>query len=284
VSVVINESVRDCDVYVIQSTCNEGAGPQEHIMELLIMLEAVRRCAANRVTAVIPLFGYARQNAKEQSRTPISAKLVMDLLQVAGANRVITVELHAPQIQGFTHCPMDNLYALPLLANEIISIIEARGLSSSDIVVVSPDVGGAKRASALARKLFAPLAIFSKQRRRETQPAELDLVGEVSGKVCIVIDDIADSAGTLCSAATKLKAKGASAVIGAVVHGVFSGPALDRINQSEYDVVVVTDSIPMDEKIIRCPKLRVVSLAPLLAEAIMKIRAGNSLSPLFEMN
>lgn len=282
VNVVINESVRDCDVFVIQPTCNGGGGPQEHLVELMIMLDAIRRGAANRVTAVMPLYGYARQNAKEKSRAPISAKLVTDLLQVAGAQRVLTVELHASQIQGFASYPIDNMYALPLLAREIELIMQARGLRPEDMVVVSPDVGGTKRASAIAKKLCTPLAIFSRQRQRPNSSTELELVGEVNGKVCIVIDDISDTSETLCIAASKLKAKGAVTVICAIVHGVLSDPAIDLINKSEMEQLIVTDTIPMDDKVARCPKLKVISVAPLLACAIQRIHIGESLSVLFE--
>lgn len=282
VSIVINESVRDCDVFIVQPTSNGGLGPQEHLMELLIMIDATRRSAANRITAVIPYFGYARQSAKEQSRTPITAKLVTDMLQVAGANRVMTVELHAPQIQGFASYPVDNLYCLPLLAKEIELIMTDRNLTADDMVVVSPDVGGAKRAAALAKKLCAPLAIFSKQRRRPTQSAELDLVGEVEGKTCIIIDDVADTTQTVCDAADTLIAKGAKTVIGTVVHGVFSDPACETIMKSAIEVLIVTDTIPLDEKVLRCPKLRVIRIAPLLGDAIKRVHEGTSLSELFE--
>lgn len=282
VNVHINESVRDCDVFVIQPTCNGGLGPQENFMELLIMLDAIRRGAANRVTAVMPVYGYARQNSKEQSRSPITARLVTDLLQVAGAHRVLTVELHAEQIQGFASYPIDNMYALPLLAEEIERQLEDRDLSYDDLVVVSPDVGGAKRASAFAKKLRAPLAIFSRQRRRIGENTEIDLVGEVAGKTCVVIDDIADSCETLCIAAAKLKSQGASAVIGAVVHGVFSEPAVSNIMNSQMEFVIVTDTIPLGNKVERCPKLKVVSVAPLLAAAIERIHGSESLSALFE--
>jgi len=282
ISVVINESVRDCDVFVIQPTCNGGGGPQEHMMELLVMLDAIRRGAANRVTAVMPLYGYARQSSKDRSRSPITARLVTDLLQVAGANRVLTIELHVSQIQGFASYPIDNMYALPLLAQAIERVMEERGIVSDDLVVVSPDVGGAKRASAFAKKLHAPLAIFSRQRRRANETAEVDLVGEVDGKTCIVIDDIADSCETLCVSASKLKARGAKAVIGVVVHGVFSDPACENITNSELECVIVTDTIPIEDKAKRCPKLQVVSVAPLLAAAIGRIHSSESLSELFE--
>mmetsp|Transcript_15142 Transcript_15142/g.44241 ORF Transcript_15142/g.44241 Transcript_15142/m.44241 type:complete len:330 (-) Transcript_15142:104-1093(-) len=282
VSVVINESVRDCDVFVIQPTCNGGAGPQENLVELLIMLDAIRRGAANRVTAVMPLYGYARQNNKEKSRSPITARLVTDLLQVAGANRVLTMELHASQIQGYATFPIDNMYALPILAREIESIMRARGLAADDIVVVSPDVGGAKRASAFAKKLCAPLAIFSRQRRRPSEAREVDLVGEVAGKTCIIIDDIADTCETLALAAEKLMARGASAAIGVAVHGVLSDPAVERLDGSCMDLVIVTDTIPLEDKAARCAKLRVVSVAPLLASAIERIHTCKSLSELFE--
>lgn len=282
VNVVLNESVRDCDVFVIQPTCNGGAGPQEHLTELLIMLDAIRRGAANRVTAVMPVFGYARQNNKEKSRSPITARLVTDLLHVAGANRVLTMELHASQIQGFAAYPIDNMYALPLLAREIEAIMADRGLGPDDVVVVSPDVGGAKRASAFAKKLCAPLAIFSRQRRRHSEAAEVDLVGEVSGKLCVIVDDIVDTADTLCRAADKLKARGALSAIGVAVHGVLSDPACDSIEASAVEQIIVTDTIPLEDKVARCPKLRVVSVAPIFASAIERIHTSQSLSELFE--
>jgi len=282
VNVVINESVRDCDVFLIQPTCNGGAGPQEHFMELLIMIDAIHRGAANRITAVMPLFGYARQNAKERSRSPITAKLVTDLLQVAGADRVLTLELHASQIQGFASYPIDNMYAMPLLADEIQKLMDDKGLTSQDIVVVSPDVGGAKRASAFATRLCAPLAIFSRQRRRPTSDSEIDLVGDVVGKTCIVVDTIADTSETLTVAAHRLKEKGASAVIGAIVHAVLSPPACELINESPLEVVLVTDSIPLNDKLSACPKLKVISVAPVLASAIANIHTSESLSILFD--
>eukprot|EP00931_Biecheleriopsis_adriatica_P010310 TRINITY_DN11139_c0_g1_i2.p1 TRINITY_DN11139_c0_g1~~TRINITY_DN11139_c0_g1_i2.p1 ORF type:complete len:401 (-),score=82.01 TRINITY_DN11139_c0_g1_i2:148-1350(-) len=284
VNVVLNESVRDCDVFVIQPTCNGGAGPNEHLMELLIMLDAIRRGAANRVTAVIPIYGYGRQNAKEKSRSPISARLVTDLLQVAGAHRVVTVELHASQIQGFASYPIDNMYALPLLASELQQTMTDRGLSPDDIVVVSPDVGGTKRASAMAKMLCAPLAVFSRQRRRPNEPSEVDLVGEVQGKTCFVVDDIADSSHTLCQAADKLMARGAKTVMAAVVHGVLSDPACDIINNSKIEKVFVTDTIPLYDKTVRCPKLAVISVAPLLANSILRVHCSHSLSELFDVD
>eukprot|EP00929_Paragymnodinium_shiwhaense_P091424 TRINITY_DN51396_c0_g3_i1.p1 TRINITY_DN51396_c0_g3~~TRINITY_DN51396_c0_g3_i1.p1 ORF type:complete len:387 (+),score=81.05 TRINITY_DN51396_c0_g3_i1:95-1255(+) len=280
-NVIINESVRDCDVFVVQPTCNGGLGPQEHLMELLVMMDAIHRGAASRVTAVIPMFGYARQNAKEQSRAPITAKLVTDMLEVAGASRVLTVELHASQIQGFAAYPIDNMYVGDFIAQEIIEIMEKRGIHPDDVVVVSPDVGGAKRAAALAKKLSAPLAVFSRQRRRATSRDEVDLVGDVNGKLCVVVDGIADTGDTLCVAANKLKARGAAAVVGAVVHGVFSDPACERMMDSALELVLVTDTIPLSDKVSRCPKLKVISCAPLLAEAIDRIHAGKSLSVLF---
>lgn len=282
INVEIAETVHDCDVFVVQPTCNGGLGPQEHLMELLIMLDATRRGAANRITAVIPIFGYARQNSKEKSRVPITAKLVTDLLQVAGAHRVVTVELHAPQIQGFADFPIDNMYAGNLLAAEVEKLMEEKGVNRDDVVVVSPDVGGAKRAAALSKKLCAPLAIFSRQRRRATAKDEVDLVGEVEGKFCVIIDGIADTGDTLCVAANKLKAKGAKSVIGLVVHGVFSDPACDKMNESALELVLVTDTIPMDDKVAKCPKLKVVSIAPMLAEAIQRIHTGESMSAIFE--
>jgi len=282
VNVVINESVRDCDVFVIQPTCSSGLGPQENLMELLVMLDAINRGAANRITAVIPSFGYARQNAKEQSRQPITAKLVTDLLQVAGADRVLTIELHSPQIQGFASYPIDNMYALPLLVREIKAIMKAKGITSKDIVVVSPDVGGTKRAAAFAKKLDAPLAIFSRQRRRPTGPKEVDLVGDVDGKMCIIVDGICDSAQTVVVAANSLKAKGASAVIGAVVHGILTDPACERIMKSEMEVLLCTDTVPLDGKVAMCPKIKIIHIAPVLAAAIKNIHTSKSLSILFD--
>lgn len=282
INVEILETVHDSDVFVVQPTCNGGLGPQEHLMELLIMLDAIRRGAANRITAVVPLYGYARQNSKEKSRVPITAKLVTDLLAVAGAHRVVTVELHAPQIQGFSDYPVDNMYAGSLLALEVERLLQEKGVSRDDVVVVSPDVGGAKRAAALSKKLCAPLAIFSRQRRRATAKDEVDLVGEVTGKFCVIIDGIADTGDTLCVAANKLKARGASTVIALVVHGVFSDPACQKITDSALELVVVTDTIPMGDKVARCPKLKVVSIAPMLAEAIKRIHTGESMSAIFE--
>lgn len=282
VDVTINESVRDCDVFVVQPTCSGAGGPQEHTMELLVMLDAIRRGGSNRITAVIPMFGYARQNAKERSRSPITAKLVTDILRVAGCNRVLTMELHAPQIQGFGDYPIDNMFALHLLAAEIEKEMAARGFSKEDVVVVSPDVGGTKRAAALAKRLSAPLAIFSRQRRRPTGSSEVDLVGDVTGKMCIIIDGIADTATTIVGAADTLKEKGASAVMAVVVHGIFSDPACSKINQSAIEVVLVTDTVPMKDKLASCPKMRVVSVAPLLAQAIINIHTSESLSLLFD--
>lgn len=282
VNVIINESVRDCDVFVVQPTCNGGAGPQENLVELLIMLDAIRRGAANRVTAVIPVYGYARQNTKEKSRSAITSRLITDLLQVAGANRVLTVELHASQIQGFASYPIDNMYALPLLAREIRSILSDRGLTEEDMVVVSPDVGGTKRASALAKIFHVPLAIFSRHRRHPNETSELDLVGEVTGKLCVVVDDIADTGETIIQAAEKLKARGAAAVIAAVVHGVLSDPSIERLNESEVELMITTDTIPLADKVARSSKLRVISVAPLLAAAITRIHTSQSMNELFD--
>lgn len=282
VNVVLNESVRDCDVYVIQPTGNGNGGPQEHLVELLFLLDAIRRGAANRITAVIPLYGYARQSAKERSRSPISARLVTDMLQVAGVQRVVTVELHASQIQGFATFPIDNMHALSLLAAELQKVIDQRGLKREDIVVVSPDVGGTTRASALAKMFCAPLAIFSRQRRRSKVVSELELSGEVEGKICIVVDDLADTAGTLCYAADKLKARGASLVLGAVVHGMLSDPACDNITKSQLDLLIVTDTVDIEEKMKRCPKLRPISVSSLLAGAILRVHSSRSLSELFD--
>jgi len=282
VNVEIHESLRDCDVFVIQPTCNGRAGPQENLMELLVMLDTIRRSSAHRVTAVMPLFGYARQNAQDRSRSPITAKLVVDMLQVAGANRVVTVELHAPQVQGMASYPIDNLYAVPLLVRELETVFEQRSLDPEEVVVVSPDVGGAKRAATFGRKLKAPLAIFSRQRRRASEASEVDLVGEVDGKTCVIVDDIADSCQTLLVAAEKLKARGAKTVIATVIHGVLSGDACENVMRSQIDTLIVTDTIPMEDKLERCPKLRVVSIAPLIASAIKRLHVSQPLSTLWE--
>ena len=225
---IIHDSVRDCDVFVVQPTCNPC--PNEYLMELLVMMDAFRRGGASRITAIIPLFGYARQDKKDKSRAPITGKLVADMLELAGADRVITVDLHASQIQGFVSYPIDNLYAMPLMYDHIRENIG--GGHSDDIVIVSPDAGGAKRAETLAKKLGADLAIFSKKREKANEVSQMILVGDVQGKKCVIVDDMVDTAGTLTLAAKQLVEYGATEVYAACSHGVLSDPALERINVS----------------------------------------------------
>eukprot|EP00941_MAST-03F_sp_MAST-3F-sp1_P005308 g5308.t1 len=268
-NVKIHQSVRDCDVFVIQPTSNPT--PNDFIMELVIMLDALRRAGAARVTAIIPIFGYARQDRKDKSRAPISAKVVSDILGSAGVTRVLTVDLHAPQIQGFVNFPIDNLYGESLLKDYITENFiedEAKNGSIDNVVIVSPDAGGAKRADAMAKDLG--------------EVEKMTLVGDVKDKTCIIVDDMVDTAGTVCAGAEALKAHGAKQVYAAVVHGVLSDPAIERINKSSIDEFVVTDTVPMEENVKRCKKLTVLSVAPMLAEAVRCIHHGGSLSHLFE--
>eukprot|EP00030_Apusomonadida_sp_AF-17_P005661 a579_278.p1 GENE.a579_278~~a579_278.p1 ORF type:complete len:415 (+),score=143.67 a579_278:72-1247(+) len=276
--VLINESVRDRDCFVIQPTCNPN--PNTYLMELVIMMDAMRRGGAHRVTAVLPLFGYARQDKKDKSRAPITAKVVADMIHNAGADRIIAIDLHAAQIQGFVNFPLDNLYASPLIVKYVKDHILKDG-ASDDIVIVSPDAGGAKRADSIATDLNSGLAIFSKKRVKAGEIESMILVGEVKGKTCIVVDDMCDSGGSLQLAAQMLMEQGAKEVYAAVVHGVFSDPALERIESSCLKELLVTDTIPMEGNLARCPKLRVISVAPLLAKAIVNVHEGYSLSRLF---
>ncbi|MEO6433041.1 MAG: ribose-phosphate pyrophosphokinase [Sphingomicrobium sp.] len=276
VFVEINENVRGEDVFVLQSTsfpCNDN------LMELLICIDALRRASAKRITAVLPYFGYARQDRKPGPRTPISAKLVANLITTAGANRVLSIDLHAGQIQGFFDIPTDNLFASPVIAADIHERFGGR-----DLMVVSPDVGGVVRARGLAKRLNnAPLAIVDKRRERAGESEVMNIIGEVSGQTCILIDDIVDSAGTLCNAATALKAKGAVEVFAYCTHGVLSGAAEERVANSELTELVITDSI-----IAKAggngdrPKIRRLTIAPLLAEAILRISEESSVSSLFD--
>lgn len=279
IQVLLHQTMRGCDVFVIQPTCNPD--PNKAILELLIILDAVRRGGAERITAVLPVYGYARQDKKDRSRAPITGKLVADLLEVAGANRVITIDLHASQIQGFVNYPFDNLYAMPLLEQYLRENIVSK-CNIEDVVVVSPDAGAAKRAQYLATALGdVPLAIFSKQRIRPNEVAKMILVGEVTGKKCIIIDDMADTCGTLVLAAKELKAAGATEVIAVVTHGIFSSDALEKIMSSELSQVVVTDTIPMAENARKCSKLKVISVADLLARSIVGSHTDTSMEALF---
>ena len=275
VFVEILENVRGEDVFVIQSTSFPA---NDHLMELLIMVDALRRSSARRVTAVIPYFGYARQDRKPGPRTPISAKLVANLITVAGASRVLTMDLHAGQIQGFFDIPTDNLFASPVIAADI----QAR-FSTDNLVVVSPDVGGVVRARSLAKRLNnAPLAIVDKRREKAGESEVMNIIGDVDGRSCILIDDIVDSAGTLCNAAAALKQQGATDVSAYCSHGVLSGGAEARVAASELTELVVTDSIAPGEADSGKGKLRRLSIAPLFAEAIRRIADESSVSSLFD--
>jgi ribose-phosphate pyrophosphokinase len=273
--VEIHENVRGEDVFVVQST---GYPANDNLMELLICIDALRRASAKRITAVIPYFGYARQDRKSGSRTPISAKLVANLITAAGANRVLSVDLHAGQIQGFFDIPTDNLYAAPVMSADIIS-----RFSDRNIMVVSPDVGGVVRARALSKRLEnAPLAIVDKRRERPGESEVMNIIGDVKGRFCILVDDIVDSAGTLCNAALALREAGAEDVVAYVSHGVLSGGAAARVDNSTLTELVITDSIAAPPSVAESPKIRQLTIAPLLAEAIRRTADESSVSSLFD--
>lgn len=273
IMVEIGENVRGRDVYVIQSTC---APSNNNLMELLVMTDALKRASAASITAVIPYFGYARQDRKVAPRTPITSKLVADLISVAGMDRLVTMDLHAGQIQGFFNIPVDHLYAAPVLLEDLNGRFPGQRL-----VVVSPDAGGTERARAFAKRLNAGLAIIDKRRSGPNVSEVMNIIGDVSGETCVIIDDMIDTAGTLCQAAQALKDKGAHKVYACASHPVLSGPALERISQSCLEEVVVTNTIPLGEKPRLCGKLRVLSVAGLLAEAIRRIHGDESVSSLF---
>lgn len=270
INVEIDESVRGKDVYIIQPTCEPG---NEHIMELLIMVDAIRRASARRITAVIPYYGYARQDRKSRGREPITAKLIANLLTKAGCRRVLTMDLHAQQIQGFFDVPVDHLYAAPIIANYFQS------LELDDLVVVSPDIGGVARARKFAELLHAPLAIIDKRRPKPNVSEVMNIIGDIDGKNVILIDDIIDTAGTITNAAKALKERGAKEVYASCSHAVLSGPAIDRLNDCPIKEVVTTNSIPTDSK--NCDKIKVLSVAPLFGEAIMRIFQDASVSKMF---
>jgi ribose-phosphate pyrophosphokinase len=273
--VEVNENVRGEDVFVLQSTSYPA---NDNLMELLICIDALRRASAKRITAVVPYFGYARQDRKPGPRTPISAKLVANLITTAGANRVLSVDLHAGQIQGFFDIPTDNLFGAPVIAADI----QAR-FSNRNLMVVSPDVGGVVRARGLAKRLDnAPLAIVDKRRERAGESEVMNIIGDVEGRCCILVDDIVDSAGTLCNAAAALKQQGAEEVFAYCTHGVLSGGAAARVAASELSELVVTDSIWSGEADVKEPKLRRLTIAPLLAEAVRRIADESSVSSLFD--
>jgi len=274
VFVEIHENVRGEDVFVIQGTAYPA---NDHLMELLICIDALRRASAQRITAVMPYFGYARQDRKVGSRTPISAKLVANLITEAGANRVLTMDLHAGQIQGFFDIPVDNLYALPLLVQDIKD-----NFNGSELCIVSPDVGGVFRARQIAKRLDADLAIVDKRRERAGVSEVMNIIGEVEGRRCILVDDIVDSGGTLCNAAQALKNAGATKVDAHIVHGVLSGGAVGRIEASVLDSLTITDSIRPTEAVRVADKIRVLSVATLMAEAVRRISEESSVSTLFD--
>ncbi|MEO7411131.1 MAG: ribose-phosphate pyrophosphokinase [Sphingomicrobium sp.] len=275
VFVEINENVRGEDVFVIQST---SFPTNDNLMELLICMDALRRASAKRITAVLPYFGYARQDRKPGPRTPISAKLVANIITTAGADRVLTMDLHAGQIQGFFDIPTDNLWAAPVMAADI----KAR-MGNKQLTVVSPDVGGVVRARSLAKRLDnAPLAIVDKRRERAGESEVMNIIGDVDGRVCVLIDDIVDSAGTLCNAAAALKQQGATEVVAYSSHGVLSGGAAARVQGSDLTELVVTDSIFSDQPDVKGGKIRRLSIAPLFAEAISRIADETSVSSLFD--
>ncbi len=272
IMVQINENVRGSDVFLIQSTCMPV---NKNIMELLLMTDALRRASAARITAVMPYYGYARQDRKAAPRVPISARLVADLLEAVGISRVLTIDLHAGQIQGFFEIPVDHLYASPVL----VDYVKREYLN--DLVIVSPDAGGVERARAFAKRLNASLAIIDKRREKANVSEVMNVIGEVEGKSALLFDDMIDTAGTITHAAAALKEKGAKKVIAACSHAVLSGPALDRINESVLEEIIVTNTIPMDEKQEKCNKLTVLSVASLLGEAIKRIHEETSVSSLF---
>jgi ribose-phosphate pyrophosphokinase len=274
VFVEIHENVRGEDVFLIQSTSYPA---NDNVMELLVCIDALKRASARRITAVIPYFGYARQDRKPGPRTPISAKLVANLIAVAGANRVLTMDLHADQIQGFFDIPVDNLYASPLMAADL-----RERYDPADLMIVSPDVGGVGRARGIAKRLDAQLAIVDKRRERAGVSEVVNVIGDVSGRLCVLVDDIVDSGGTLCNAAEALLNAGATAVVGYVTHSVLSAGAVGRIAASRLETLVITDSIRATEAVRVAEKIRVLTVAPLIGEAIRRISDESSVSSLFD--
>ena len=273
IMIEITENVRGRDVYVIQSTC---APTNNNLMELLIMTDALKRASAATITAVMPYYGYARQDRKAAPRTPITAKLVADLVTTAGIDRVVTIDLHAGQIQGFFNIPVDNLYAAPV----ILDYLKTR-FTGQDVVMVSPDAGGTERARAFAKRLECTLAVIDKRRTGPNVAEVMHLIGDVRGKIAIILDDMIDTAGTLTQAAKALKENGASAIYACATHGVLSGPAIERINASDIEEIVLTDTIPLGDKGQQTSKVHMLSIADLLAEAIRRIHEDESVSSLF---
>lgn len=270
--VEIDENVRGKDVFVVQSTSYPA---NEHLMELLIMVDALKRASAERITAVIPYYGYARQDRKVAPRTPITSKLVADLITAAGAHRVLSVDLHAGQIQGFFNIPFDHLYATPIL----LKYIKENLLNS--VVIITPDAGGTERARAYAKRLDSTLAMIDKRRSRPNESEVMNVIGEVEGKTAVIVDDMVDTAGTLTQAAEALKDKGAEKVYACITHGVLSGNALEKIENSSLESLVITNTIHQSEEVLKCPKIKVLSMAQVLGEAINRINHSDSVSSLF---
>ncbi len=270
----IKDNIRGRDVFIIQSTCTPV---NEHLMELLVLMDAVKRASADRVTVVLPYYGYARQDRKVTPRSPISAKLVADLLQTAGADRILTLDLHAGQIQAFFNIPVDNMYASPALIPEVRRLVRER-----EAVIVSPDAGGVARARGYAKLLGAPLAMIDKRRDRPNEIAEMNIIGDVQGRFAVIVDDLVDTAGTLTKAAQAVIDAGASGVAAVATHAVLSGPAVERIAGSVLEKLIVSDSVPLREDGRACKKIHVVSVGPLLGEAVRRIHTGDSVSSLFE--
>jgi ribose-phosphate pyrophosphokinase len=272
IQVEIHENVRKQEIYVIQSTCNPV---NDHLVELLLLIDAFKRSSASRITAVIPYFGYARQDKKVAPRVPISAKMVADLLENTGVDRVITMDLHAGQIQGFFSVPVDNLYAAPIIIDDI------KTRYPENLVVVSPDAGGVERARAYAKRLHCSLAIVDKRRSAPNQARAMAIIGDVKDKIAIVIDDMVDTAGTLTEAASVIREKGARQVHAYCTHPVLSGPAIDRITQSSLNTLVATDTVPLSPEARQCEKIKTLSIAKLVGEAIMRSYRGDSVNSLF---
>jgi ribose-phosphate pyrophosphokinase len=273
--VEVFDNVRGEDMFIIQPT---SCPANDNLMELMIISDALRRSSAGRITAVIPYFGYARQDRRSKARTPISAKLVANLLAEAGIERVLTMDLHAAQIQGFFDCPVDNLYSSPVFALDIKHHFK----KMDEVTVISPDVGGVARARDIAQKIGADLAIVDKRRSAPGEVAEMTVIGDVSGRKCIIVDDICDTAGTLCKAAEVLMAAGATEVHSYITHGVLSGPAVERITNSVMKSLVITDSIEPTTAVKKCKNIRIVPTAPMFAQAILNIWGGTSVSSLFD--
>jgi len=272
VMVEIRENVRGCDCFVLQSTCSPA---NSHLMELLIIVDALRRSSVARITAVIPYYGYARQDRKVRPRVPITAKLVADLISTPGTDRVLCIDLHAGQIQGFFNIPVDNVYATPVLLQEI------RRRYSNPPMIISPDAGGVERSRAYAKRLDADLAIIDKRRESANVAEVMNIVGDVEGRDCVIVDDMVDTAGTLAEGARALAREGASSVAAVITHPILSGPAIKRISESPLKELVVTDTIPLSPDARDCEKIRVVSVAPLLGEAVRRINNEESVSSLF---